>query len=643
MSTLLYVADESQYRSAYDQVLKQAGFTIWKGTNRTEALRLAEQCPDLILLVNSHGIDLCRILQTNPATAPIPVVLLSPDFKVACNRILGLQAGATDCLAHPVDPRELVLRVQALLRVGRLPEGLRQAEHFFRWTLDTLRTHVCVLDEQGSILAVNKAWRDFAQANPPVPDNCCEGASYLAACDAAANRGDRDARAFGEGLRAVLAGTRGEFAMECPCHSPLVQRWFMALVVPFIGGGTARVVIAHENITPLKEAEAERRKLEEQMQHAQKLESLGVLAGGLAHDFNNLLTGVLGNACLALRELPPGSRLHDAVADIQTAALRAADLTKQMLAYAGKGRLTVQAVQLSQVVQEMATLLQSVISKKAALHFDFADDLPQVEVDPTQLRQVVMNLITNASDSLVGESGRITLRTRVVVLDAAAAATFFPADLPPGKYVSLEVTDTGSGMDEATKKRIFDPFFTTKFTGRGLGLSAVLGIVRGHSGAIKITSRVGQGTTMRVLWPPLEKPVPEAPKQTASSSDWRGEGTILVVDDEATTRILAQKILEMVGFRVLQAEDGPGGVEVFLQHRREIVAVLLDLVMPKKSGDEVFRELRSHSPELPIVLISGFHERGVSELFQGTIPAVFVEKPFQPEALIDAVRQAMVP
>jgi PAS domain S-box-containing protein len=395
------------------------------------------------------------------------------------------------------------------------------------------------------------------------------------------------------------------------------------------------------DITARKQEEEQRRQLETQIQHTQKLESLGVLAGGVAHDFNNLLTGVLGNASLALQALPVGSALYETIADIQTAALRAAELTKQMLAYAGKGPFVVQAVLISGIVKEMATLLQSVISRKAVLRFDFSGEVAPIEADVTQIRQIVMNLITNASEALNGNNGIITLRTRMIQLNSETATTFFPCDLPSGRYVSLEVADSGLGMDEATKTRIFEPFFTTKFTGRGLGLSAVLGVVRGHHGAIKIISEVGHGTTMQVLWPPLEKPVPEVPKQTTSSAGWRGEGTILVIDDEPMTRMLAKKILEMVGFRVLQAQDGPEGIEMFLQHRPEIVAVLLDLVMPNKNGDEVFRELRAHSPAVPIVLVSGFHAGGVSDLFRGTIPAVFVEKPFEPEALIDAVREAV--
>lgn len=397
------------------------------------------------------------------------------------------------------------------------------------------------------------------------------------------------------------------------------------------------------DITARKKEEEQRRQFDLEMQHTQKMESLGVLAGGLAHDFNNLLTGVLGNACLALKEVPSGSALFDLIKDIETAAHRAADLTKQMLAYAGKGRVVVQAVHLSQVVEEMAALLHSVISKKAALQFDFAADLPAIEADITQIRQIVMNLIINASEALDGASGDIRLRTRMVQLDSQSEAPFLPANLPSGKYVSLEVSDTGVGMDEATKAKIFEPFFTTKVTGRGLGLSAVLGIVRGHRGGIRVSSEIGRGTTILVLLPALDRSEPQVTKESTVAIDWgEGHGTILVVDDDPISRQVARKILEEAGYQVLIAHDGEEGVEVFLQRRREIVAVLLDLMMPKKNGDEVFRELRSLTPELPIVFISGFSERSISDLFQGNIPAAFVGKPFEPATILDAVRQAIM-
>jgi PAS domain S-box-containing protein len=250
------------------------------------------------------------------------------------------------------------------------------------------------------------------------------------------------------------------------------------------------------------QALADLRQSEEQMRNAQKLESLGVLAGGIAHDFNNLLVGVLGNASLALTELPDHSPARQFVKDVETSAQRAAELTRQMLAYSGRGKFVVESLSLSQVVREMTQLLGRVISKRARLSLHLREDLPPIVGDATQVRQVVMNLITNASDALLGEPGLVTARTGTIHADARLlAGTYLNEELPAGEYVYLEVTDSGVGMDAATRARIFEPFFTTKFTGRGLGLAAVLGIVRSHKAAIDVTSEPGCGTTFRVLFP----------------------------------------------------------------------------------------------------------------------------------------------
>ncbi|MBE0611604.1 MAG: PAS domain S-box protein, partial [Dehalococcoidia bacterium] len=256
------------------------------------------------------------------------------------------------------------------------------------------------------------------------------------------------------------------------------------------------------DVTERRAAEAERRRLDQQMQQTQKLESLGILAGGIAHDFNNLLVAILGNAGLALLELPPESPARQTVQAIETAAQRAADLTRQMLAYSGKGQFVVEPLNLSRVVEEMAHLLEVSVSKRAVLKYHFAPNLPPIEADATQVRQVIMNLITNASDAIGERSGVISISTGMQYADRAyLAESYLDADLPEGDYVYIEVADTGEGMADETRVRIFDPFFTTKFTGRGLGLAAVLGIVRGHRAAIKLYSESGRGTTFKVLFP----------------------------------------------------------------------------------------------------------------------------------------------
>jgi PAS domain S-box-containing protein len=415
---------------------------------------------------------------------------------------------------------------------------------------------------------------------------------------------------------------------------------FMAEVLgaPFAFKGRPHFLAIGRDISARKKAEEEKRHLEAQIQHTQKLESLGVLAGGIAHDFNNLLTGILGNASLAqMHAASPEAR--DCLKQIEVAAQRASDLTKQLLAYAGKGRFVIQPIVLSLIVQEMADLLQTVKSKKALLRFDFAAEVPAIEADATQVRQIVMNLITNASDAIGEKSGVISLRTGVLFADANyLQSTFVPEKLEEGIFVFLEVSDTGCGMDAETMEKIFDPFFTTKFTGRGLGLAAVLGIVRGHKGAIKVYSEPQRGTTFKVLFPVKDAMAhPQTPAISPFES-WRGQGTVLVVDDEETVRAVAKATLESVGFNVLLAANGREGLEKFRAHGNDIVLVLLDLTMPALGGAETFRELRVLRPALKIVLMSGYNEQEITNQFAGKGLAGFLQKPFRASELLSTVR-----
>jgi len=386
-----------------------------------------------------------------------------------------------------------------------------------------------------------------------------------------------------------------------------------------------------EDITEARRLEQARRDLEAQVQHAQKLESLGVLAGGIAHDFNNLLVGILGNASLALLDLPPSSPVAEPVRDIERAAMRAADLTRQLLAYAGRGRFVIRPVDVSDLVRDMAGLVQAAISKRAALRFDLATGLPAVQADATQLRQVVMNLITNASDALGAGNGVITVRTAESDVDEATIAGAVVAEqVRPGRHVVIEVSDTGCGMDAATLARIFDPFFTTKFTGRGLGLAATLGIVRGHRGMLHVASRVGEGTTFRVAFPVSSQPVAPEPEAAGGgqATPWRGSGLVLVVDDDPRVRRVARSLLERRGFEVAEAEDGAAGITAFAREHARLRAVLLDLTMPHLSGPEALRELRRIDPRVPVVLTSGYDQQDVAAAVEGREAAGFLSKPF---------------
>ncbi len=394
-------------------------------------------------------------------------------------------------------------------------------------------------------------------------------------------------------------------------------------------------------------AEEEHRSLEAQMRQAQKLESLGVLAGGIAHDFNNLLTGIMGYASLASYSLT-GTNLPAAkhVNEIQKVSQRAADLTKQMLAYSGKGRFVVMPMDLGKLVDELAHLLEISISKKARIHYDFSPDLPLVEVDPAQVQQVVMNLITNASEALGDQPGDIRIATGTIEAKREyLTSPYIDAELPAGTYVHVDVTDTGCGMDEATRTKIFDPFFTTKFTGRGLGMSAVLGIMRGHRGTIKIESQPGAGTTIRLLFPAttLARPAPKKAwsNRVVTRHDLDAYGTVLIVDDEEMVRNIAAAILAESGYRVLTAVDGAQGLEVFAREAGQIDLVLLDLTMPVMDGVETLHELRKSGSDVPVVLSSGYTEQEVKDRINGDRFEAFVQKPYTRESMLETIRQVL--
>jgi two-component system cell cycle sensor histidine kinase/response regulator CckA len=414
------------------------------------------------------------------------------------------------------------------------------------------------------------------------------------------------------------------------------KHWVITNKVPQFDerGEVIGLVVVAQDVTTLKEAEEMRLTLERKMQETQRLESLGVLAGGIAHDFNNLLTGIIGNASLARMELPADSRTHRLFDQIEKASTRAADLCREMLAYAGKGRFLVERVDLSAVVTETTHLLQSSIHKNTTLKFHLATDLPPVLADATQIRQIIMNLVLNASESMGGRAGEVAVVTGHVhadreFLDDAVMAP----DLPVGDYAFLEVTDKGSGMSPATVARVFDPFFTTKFTGRGLGLAAVLGIVRGHCGALKVRSKVDSGTTFQILLPCVSKQGVVAPLSAERSGPWRGSGTVLLVDDEDTVREAGKLMLESFGFKVITAENGREALQRYQENADRIVTVLLDLTMPQMDGEQTFRELRCLQPDVRVALMSGYNEQDATQHFIGRDLAGFIQKPFDMDSL----------
>lgn len=410
------------------------------------------------------------------------------------------------------------------------------------------------------------------------------------------------------------------------------------------GAGKGRgCVVTLQDITPQKLAEQERLAVERRLLETQKLESLGVLAGGIAHDFNNLLTGILGNASLARLDLPPGhANVRSSLDSLEQATVRAADLCKQMLAYAGKGRFIIQPLSLSRLVNETADLLGVSLGRKSTMRLELANDLPAFQGDATQVRQILMNLVLNASEALGEKGGAITISTgSVQATEAYLEKLQYHQDAVEGRYVYVEVSDNGCGMDKETQAKIFDPFYTTKFTGRGLGLAAVLGIVRGHKGAIQVYSEAGRGTSFKVFFPALDQPATPPTPVLQAATMGRSSGVILLVDDEDTVRMIAAKILKSAGYEVESASDGEQAVQIFKTTPSRFSAVLLDLTMPCLSGEETFKTLRAIKPDCVVILMSGFNEQEAVERFAGRGIAGFLAKPFSAEIMIAKVREVL--
>lgn len=403
------------------------------------------------------------------------------------------------------------------------------------------------------------------------------------------------------------------------------------------------------DVTERRRMERERERIEQQLRETQRLESLGVMAGGIAHDFNNLLVGVLGNVSLALNELPEDHPAHLLLTQIEQAALRATELTNQLLTYTGRHQPDMQRLDLNRVVAEMQTLLRSILPRRVELIIEPSSSPLPIEGNIAQIRQVLMNLAINGAEAITG-TGTVTITTADRELSANEIAQMqIGADQPPGRYAALIVQDTGHGMDEVTKARIFDPFFSTKFTGRGLGLAAVNGIVRAHHGALHIETAPDQGTTFTVFWPmiTLAEALPELPPASPSIKEaveppMTGiERTALVIDDEPDVRMVTQRMLRRMGFTVYEASNSEEAQQLLKQYGHQMTLALIDLTMPGKTGDELATEILNSYPSLRIILISGFSQQELPASLRSSGMVSFLAKPFTLASLTSAVTAAL--
>ena len=503
---------------------------------------------------------------------------------------------------------------------------IKEREVRFRTLFDSMHDIVFTLDADLRHTAVYGTWVDRLGVAP----------DHFLGRSAEDLLEPEEAAAHTAAARRALAGEHVVYDWSHPSDDGARHVQTSLSPITDSAGRVHGVVGVGRDITERVELERSRLEMQKRMVELQKAESLAVLAGGVAHDFNNLLIGVLGNAELAALQLEEGGRAAGFIEAVIASAEQAADLARQMLAYSGKGRLHVELVDPNEVLQGMRSILRAAVDPNVGLDLRTQPDIPAVRADATQLRQVVHNLVLNAAEALRGEPGTVFVTTSETDFDPAGYSGHGDlSQLEAGRFVEITVRDTGKGMDAGVAERVFEPFFSTKFTGRGLGLAAAQGIMRGHDGAILFETARDRGTTFRLLFPvaATSSPSTESPdRETGISTPPAAEasrGTILLVDDEEVVRTTTTTMLEQLGYRVLSAADGMEALELWDTHGPQIDAVVLDMMMPRLDGQDTFTVLRSESPDLPILRVSGYDEQHIIATSRGDASAPFLQKPFR--------------
>ena len=571
---LLVVDDDENNRDMLQRQLRRMGYEVEAAPDGPRALELLKQSPfDLILLdilmPGMDGFEVLTALQASPLLRNTPVIVLSAldemDSVARC-----IEMGASDFIAKPFEKTILQSRISAVTKRRTAEQERAQLADRLRQLLESTSEGIFGIDRAGNCTFINEAAtkmvgysREELLGKPiheAVHGKRTGGAHYPSE-ECPMNR----AAIYGQASRVVdevFWNSNGEpfpveYAVNPVYHDGLLEG----------------AVITFADIS-------ERKKTEERFRETAKLESLGVLAGGVAHDFNNLLTGILGNASLVLYSQTLSETDRERLGFVIQASERAADLTKQLLAYAGKGRYEIRKVDLPSLVRDTANLLQTMIPRTVTLDFQFEPKPMAVEGDPSQIQQIIMNLVINGGEA-IGEpyTGKVTVSTYKDFVDESRAKKL-GEHVTAGKFMVLEVSDTGCGMNAEVQARIFDPFYTTKFTGRGLGLAAVAGIVKSHHGAIEVQSALHRGTRFRVYLPSSEGAstpgaVVETPQAAASS------GLVLVVDDEEIILRTTRAVLESSGFRVLVASGGEEAIKIFRGQAIDVSLILLDMMMPE--------------------------------------------------------------
>ncbi|UFS71693.1 response regulator [Geomonas sp. RF6] len=613
-------------------------YRLERARSLAEAACLIERCvPDLVLtdyrLPDGDGNAVVAMVKE---LCPVIIMTSQGNEQVAAST---MKAGAKDYLVKSPD---VFLALPGIVKMAlaewdlvkerrRTYEAVARGKREWEQTFEAVSDLIFIIDAGYTITRVNRAMASRFNLEPDelTGRRCCELMHSTAAPP-------EECPVF----RALASGR--EHSEELEVHGCLLE----ISVSPLYdeeGCITAFVHVARD-VTERRKAERERLCLEQQLQQTQKLESLGVLAGGIAHDFNNILMIILGHCMLAQENLDSRAAVEAHFQHIDGAARRAADLCRQMLAYAGRSPLVQTQVSIRPLVDEMVRMLRSAIRKNVSFTLDLASEVPAVHGDQAQIQQVVMNLIMNAAEALGDGAGTVKIAVAEREVAEDAERDFLGVPIPAGRYACVVVADTGCGMDEETRKRIFEPFFTTKLAGRGLGMSAVLGIIKSHGGALKLCSAPGAGTTFTVYFPLSAdgdegEPVQTPPSPPATTP----RGTVLLVDDEAQLRLIGGKLLRSMGFSTITASNGREALEIYRARGSSIDLLLIDLVMPEMGGLQTYTELRKIAPTIPVVICSGYDGDEVASSIESDEHAVFAAKPYQPEQLRELLTRLLAP
>ena len=623
---ILLVEDDPGVAMLQSRQLERAGFEVLVAHTAADALRQIEK-NEVGLLVLDHnlpdGVTGLKLYERiRGAGHDLPAIMVSSHTDEG-TVLAALRAGVRDYVAKA--PDYLTELRQAVQRVGErvgLETQIADSKARLAGIVSSAMDAIILVDHELRITVFNPAAEQIFETSAdeamgePLTRFIPDLASYF--------QPPPDGQGHSETVRHEVRGVR---AKGKPAELEITIANLHVAGRPFFS------VIARD-VTQRKE-------LERLLLQKDKLESLGLLAGGIAHDFNNILVGIMGNASLALDTLGPNNPASAMLRDVMLASETAGNLTRQLLAYAGKGRFVIEPVNLSDLIRQLGSLLQTSIPKTVQLRLELAEDLPSIEADVTQAQQLIMNLVINGAEAMGDKPGEIIIATATQDVDEAyIASTLGAAPIKPGRYVDLQIHDTGSGMSQETIDRIFDPFFTTKFTGRGLGLAAVLGIVRGHKGAIKVYSTRARGTTFKILLPVTDQRiVKRAPSQNVERT--AGAETVLVIDDEDIVRRSAKTVLQRYGYEVVLAENGLEGLELYRVLAGKVHLVLLDMTMPVMGGEETFRELKTINPDVRVILSSGYNEAEAVRRFTGKGLAGFLQKPYSAATLTEKIRSVL--